>query len=61
MWSRDLHTVITVNDCFFGAAKLTKYADSDKYSYSDMILDLIHNHIFYFQILTGLTILLFLM
>ena len=33
-WSQDLNAVITLKDCLFGAIKLTKNADPDKYSYS---------------------------
>ena len=28
------HELYTLKDCFFGAVKLTKNADPDKYSYS---------------------------
>ena len=30
-WSRDLNTTFALSDCFFGAVKLTKNADRDKY------------------------------
>ena len=33
-WSRDLNTDFTLKDCLFGAVKLTKNADVDKYKYS---------------------------
>ena len=33
-WSRDLNTGFTLEGCLFGAVKLTKNADPDKYSYS---------------------------
>ena len=33
-WSRDLSTDVTLKDCLFGAVKLTKNADTDKYKYS---------------------------
>ena len=33
-WSRDLNANFTLRDCLFGAVKLTKNADPDKYSYS---------------------------
>ena len=33
-WSRDLNTDFTLHNCFFGAVKLTKNADLDKYGYS---------------------------
>ena len=32
-WSRDLNTDFTLKDCLYGAVKLTKNADPDKYSY----------------------------
>ena len=52
-WSQDLNTDVTLNDSLFGAVKLTKKADPDKYSYSDMELDLILVHFIHFQILIG--------
>ena len=33
--SRDLNTKLTLSDCLFGAVKLTKNVDSDKFRYSD--------------------------
>ena len=33
-WPRDLNTDFTLKNCLFGSLKLTKNADSDKYSYS---------------------------
>ena len=33
-WSRDLNTDFTLKDCLFGAVKITKNADPDKYGYS---------------------------
>ena len=33
-WSRVLSTVFTLSICLFGAMKLTKYADPDKFGYS---------------------------
>ena len=33
-WSWDLGTDFTLGGCLFGGVKLTKSADSDKYSYS---------------------------
>ena len=33
-WSRDLNTDFFLKDCLFGAVKLTKNADPDKYKYS---------------------------
>ena len=33
-WSQDLSANFTLKDCFFGAVKLTKNADPDKYSSS---------------------------
>ena len=33
-WSQDLNANFTLKDCLFGAVKLTKNADPDKYSYS---------------------------
>ena len=32
-WSRDLNTDFTLKDCLFGAVKLTKNADPDKYKF----------------------------
>ena len=33
-WSQDLNGHFTLKDCLFGSVKITKNADSDKYSYS---------------------------
>ena len=33
-WSRNLNTFLTLGNCLFGAAKLTKNAHPDKYGYS---------------------------
>ena len=33
-WSRDLNTEFFLKDCLFGAVKITKNADTDKYKYS---------------------------
>ena len=33
-WSQDLNTEFTLKSCLFGAVKLTKNADTDKYKYS---------------------------
>ena len=33
-WLRYLNTKLTLYNCLFGAVKLTKNADSDKYRYS---------------------------
>ena len=33
-WSKDLNTDFTLDNCLFGAVKLTKNADPDKYVYS---------------------------
>ena len=32
-WSQDLKAAFTLKDCIFGAIKLTKNADPDKYFY----------------------------
>ena len=34
MWSKDLNTHFTLADYLFGALKITKNADPDKYGYS---------------------------
>ena len=34
-WSRDLSTYFTLGNCLFGAVKLTKNADPNKYGYQD--------------------------
>ena len=31
-WSKDLNTDFTIKDCLFGAVKISKNADPDKYS-----------------------------
>ena len=33
-WSRGLNTNVTVDKCLFGAMKLTKKTDPDRYGYS---------------------------
>ena len=33
-WSRNSNTDFTLDNCLFGAVKLTKNADPDKYGYS---------------------------
>ena len=33
-WSQHLSANFTLEDCLFGAVKLNKYTDSDKYSFS---------------------------
>ena len=33
-WSRDINTYFTLEDCSFGAFKITKNADLDKYVYT---------------------------
>ena len=33
-WSRDLNTYFTIDNCLFGAVKLSKNTDPDKYSHS---------------------------
>ena len=33
-WSQDLNAEFTLKDCLFGAVKITKNGDPDKYSYS---------------------------
>ena len=37
---RDLNTKLTLGDCLFGAVKLTKNADLNKYGYSGYGIDL---------------------
>ena len=34
VWSRDVNTDFTLNNCLFGSAKLTENAEPDKYVYS---------------------------
>ena len=63
-WSQDLNAEFTVKDCLFGAAKLTKNANPNKYSYSGygteipVLTQEIHS--FQFQILIGVKMPLFL-
>ena len=33
-WSKDLNTDFTLGNCLFGAVKITKNTDPDKYKYS---------------------------
>ena len=57
---QNLNDDFTLKDCLFRAVKLTRNADPDKYSYSDMVLDLILVHVFHVQVLNGVKMLLFL-
>ena len=41
-----LNTDLTLSDCLFGTVKLTKNAHSDNSGYGDMVLHLIHVHLF---------------
>ena len=59
-WSQDLNAECTLKNCLFGAAKLTKNTDPDKYPYSGYGIGLNLVHFFHFQILIGLKMLLFL-
>ena len=45
-WSRDSNTKVTLSYCLFGAVKLTKNDDFDKYGLVVMVLDLILVHNF---------------
>ena len=59
-WSQDLNAEFTLKGCLFRTVKLTKNANPNKYSYSDMEFDLILVHVFQFQILIGAKIPIFL-
>ena len=45
--SYDLGTYFTLANSLFGAVMLIKNADPNKYSYSGMVLDLMHNQLFH--------------
>ena len=59
-WSKDLHIEFTLKDSLFGAAKLFLNIDPDKYSYSRYGIGEILVPFFYFQILVGVKMLLYL-
>ena len=41
---------VTLENCLFGAVKLTNNADIDKYNILDMVLDLIQKDLFHIQV-----------
>ena len=41
---------VTLQNCLFGAIKLTKNTDIDKYKYSGMVLDLIQDKVLHIQV-----------
>ena len=59
-WSKDLDIEFTLKDSLFGAAKLFLNIDPDKYSYSRHGIGEILVPFFYFQILVGVKMLLYL-
>ena len=59
-WFRDLNTNFTFDNCLFGAVKLTKNSDSDKYDILVVVLDLLYVHNFTGQSVAGVKMLLFL-
>ena len=58
IWLSDLNIDFTLKNYLFQAFKLTKNADCDLLIL-DMIFDLIHDHVFQFQILIFVKLLLF--
>ena len=54
---KDLNGNFNLKDCCFGAIELAKSFDSDKYSYSGYVLNLILVQFFQFQILIRVKIL----
>ena len=59
-WSRDLNTKFTLFNCFLGAMKLTKIADSDKCGCSRYGIGFMQALIFYGQVVNLVKKLLFL-
>ena len=55
-----LNADFTLKDCLFGAVKLTKNADPDKYSYSRYGIGFDSRSLFHIQVLVGAKLLLFL-
>ena len=47
IWSGDLNADFTLDDYLFGAAKLTKNTDPDKYSYSAYAIGLNSRPVFF--------------
>ena len=60
IWSQDLNADFTLKDCLFGAVKLTKNANPNKYSYSGYGIEIDSCSLFQFQILIGFKMSLFL-
>ena len=57
-WSKNLSTKFTLGGCMFGAVKLTKNTQLEKYGYNDYGIDLIHVHNFLYQAVTWVKTLL---
>ena len=60
IWSQDLNADFTLKDCLFGAVKLTKNANPNKYSYSGYGIEIDSRSLFQFQISIGFKMSLFL-
>ena len=58
-WSQDLNADFALKDCLFGSVKITKNADTDKYSYSGYRSGFDSQLLFSIPILTGVKMLLF--
>ena len=59
-WSRDINDKFNLKDCLFGAVKLTKDANLNKYSYSGYWIEFDSRSLFSFPNLIGVKISLFL-
>ena len=59
-WSKDLNADFTLKDCLFGAVKLNKNFDPDKYPYFGYGIGFDSRSLFCLKILIGVKMLLFL-
>lgn len=61
-WSRESSTKFRLGDCLFDAEKLANDADPDKNGHGIvfMVLDLMHAHNFWYQMVNSVKILLYL-
>ena len=60
IWSRDLNSDFTLDNCLVGAMKLTKSVNPDKYGYNGYGLDLKHVQNIHGGVVNGVKMLLFL-
>ena len=54
LWSYDPSTGFTIQNFLFGVVKSANNDDADKYSYLDMIVNLMHYYLFYCRVAADL-------